>query len=182
MTLQTIGGSDYFGPVHWSETHDRGMTWPVPEAIPAFGRQAVRGSSGLSAGVCEVVPQFHPRTGTVLALGHVVFYRQEKFSVSEQLARYPVYAVRSADGRWSERRILEWDDLRGAFIYTKNCGQRVVLPLVGDGMGDPDGVALMGNFNITHVGPLESWGRSASGCLGTGARGFADGSNPLAEV
>ena len=101
MTLQTIGGSDYFGPVRWSETHDRGMTWPVPEAIPAFGRQGVRGSSGLSAGVCEVVPQFHPRTGTVLALGHVVFYRQEKFSVSEQLARYPVYAVRSADGRWS---------------------------------------------------------------------------------
>jgi hypothetical protein len=32
------------------------------------------------------------------------------------------------DGKWSERRKLEWNDPRGAFIYTNNCGQRVVLP------------------------------------------------------
>jgi hypothetical protein len=32
------------------------------------------------------------------------------------------------DGQWSERRKLEWDDPRGKFIYTNNCGQRVVFP------------------------------------------------------
>jgi hypothetical protein len=36
--------------------------------------------------------------------------------------------VRRKDGSWSERKILEWDDPRGAHIYTNNCGQRVILP------------------------------------------------------
>ncbi|MEM8733957.1 MAG: exo-alpha-sialidase, partial [Planctomycetota bacterium] len=66
------------------------------------------------------------QTGTVLALGHVVFYKGQRFSSGEQLARYPVYAVRGPDGSWGERKILEWDDPRGAFIYSNNCGQRVV--------------------------------------------------------
>jgi len=35
--------------------------------------------------------------------------------------------------------------------------ERVVLPLVGDGVKDPDRVALMGNFNTTNVSPDESW-------------------------
>ena len=35
--------------------------------------------------------------------------------------------------------------------------ERVVLPLVGDGVNDPDRVALMGNFDVTNVSPDESW-------------------------
>ena len=35
--------------------------------------------------------------------------------------------------------------------------ERVVLPLMGDGVNDPDNVALMGNFNVTNAGPDESW-------------------------
>jgi hypothetical protein len=35
--------------------------------------------------------------------------------------------------------------------------ERVVLPLVGDGVNDPDRVALMGNFHTTPVSPDESW-------------------------
>lgn len=129
MTLQSIGGSDYFGPVHWSETNDLGKSWSPPEAIPALGWHEMEPKfKGLKAGVCDVVPQYHPQTKTVLAMGHVVFYRGRKFSRGEQLARYPVYAVRRADGTWSERRILQWDDPRGSFIYTNNCGQRIVLP------------------------------------------------------
>lgn len=128
MTLQSIGGSDYFGPVHWSESADNGATWTEPEAIPALGWHPMPDHDGLKAGVCDVVPQYHPQTGTVLAMGHVVFYRGARFSKNDQLARYPVYSVRRADGSWSERRILKWDDPRGAFIYTNNCGQRVVLP------------------------------------------------------
>jgi hypothetical protein len=82
---------------------------------------------GLKAGVCDVTPQYHPQTGTVLALGHVVFYKGEYFARNEQLARYPVYVTRADDGTWSERKILHWDDPRGGHIYTNNCGQRVVL-------------------------------------------------------
>ena len=128
MTLQEIGGSDYFGPVQWSESTDEGKSWSDPKIIPALDRKPVESHPGLMAGVCDVVPQHHPQTDTILALGHVVFYRGPRFSSNDQLARYPVYSVRSADGTWSERRILEWNDPRGSFIYTNNCGQRIVLP------------------------------------------------------
>ncbi len=128
MNLQAIGGSDYFGQVHWSESRDAGKTWSEPKAIDALGRDPVEGKDGLMAGVCDVTPQFHPKTGTVLALGHVVFYRGPRFSRGDQLPRYPVYVVRRKDGSWSERKILRWDDPRGGFIYTNNCGQRVMMP------------------------------------------------------
>ena len=32
-----------------------------------------------------------------------------------------------------------------------------MLPVVGDGINEPDKVALMGNFNITHASPNEAW-------------------------
>ena len=129
MTLQEVGGSDYFGQVHWSSSDDRGKTWSDPRPIAALGRDPVPGrDDGLKAGVCDVTPQYHPQTGTVLALGHVVFYKGEYFARNEQLARYPVYVTRTADGIWSNRKILQWDDPRGGHIYTNNCGQSVVLP------------------------------------------------------
>jgi hypothetical protein len=124
MTLQTIAGSDYFGPVHWMSSRDLGHTWTDPQPIPALGR--VRREDGWEEGVCDVVPEFHPATGTVLAMGHSVCYRGPRFE-RDQPPRWPVYAAWK-DGRWGERRKLEWSDPRGAFIYTNNCGQRVVLP------------------------------------------------------
>jgi len=36
--------------------------------------------------------------------------------------------------------------------------ERIVLPLVGDGVKDPDRVALMGNFHVTNADPNQSWG------------------------
>lgn len=124
MTLQTIGGSDYFGPVHWMTTADLGRTWTVPQPVPSLGR--VPAENGWEEGVCDVVPEYHPPTGTVLALGHNVFYRGPRFE-RQQPARWPVYSVWK-NGRWGPRRKLEWDDPRGANIYTNNCGQRVILP------------------------------------------------------
>ena len=128
MTKQVIGGSDYFGPVHWSISNDQGRTWSEATPIPALDRKPVKAHEGLMAGVCDVVPEYHAATDTVLALGQVVFYRGTRFSGNDQLARYPVYAVRRSDGTWSKRRILEWSDPRGSFIYSNNCGQRWNLP------------------------------------------------------
>ncbi|QDV26211.1 sialidase family protein [Aureliella helgolandensis] len=129
MTLQAIGGSDYFGQVHWSLSSDLGKTWSEPEPIAALGRDPIPGrADDLRAAVCDVTPQYHPQSDSVLALGHVVFYKGEYFARKEQLARYPVYVTRSKDGTWSHRKILEWDDPRGSHIYSNNCGQRVVLP------------------------------------------------------
>jgi len=129
MTQQVIAGSDYFGPVQWSISRDLGKTWTSPKPVPALGREPMtKKYKGLQAGVCDVVPQYHPASKTVLALGHVVFYRRRRFDRKEQLTRYPVYAIRRSDGTWSQRKKLVWDDPRGAFIYSNNCGQRVNMP------------------------------------------------------
>ena len=124
MTLQTIAGSDYFGPVHWMTSPDLGKTWTEPQPVPPLGRVAQ--PDGAEEGVCDVVPEWHPQSRSVLALGHNVFYKGPRFSIN-QPSRWPVYAV-WRDGRWSPRRKFVWDDPRGAYIYTNNCGQRVVLP------------------------------------------------------
>ena len=124
MTLQTILGSDNFGPVHWMESRDQGRSWTDPQPVPALGR--VPQPDGTEEGVCDVVPDYHPPTGTVLALGHNVFYRSAQF-IRLQPPRWPMYSV-WRDGRWGPRRKLEWGDPRGAYIYSNNCGQRITLP------------------------------------------------------
>ena len=124
MTLQTISGSDYFGPVHWMSSRDLGRTWTDPQPVPALGR--VKQPDGAEEGVCDVVPEWHPATNSVLALGHNVFYSGPKFS-SNQPPRWPIYSV-WRNGKWGPRRQLVWSDPRGSYIYTNNCGQRVVLP------------------------------------------------------
>jgi hypothetical protein len=124
MTLQTIEGSDYFGPVHHLLSSDLGKTWTQPSPVPPLGR--VKQPDGSEEGVCDVVPDWQGKTGSVLALGHNVFYSGPKFS-KDQPPRWPVYAVWK-DGQWGPRQKLEWNDPRGADIYTNNCGQRVTLP------------------------------------------------------
>ena len=124
MTLQTIGGSDYFGPVHWTSTRDLGHTWTEPAPIPALGRLPLAG--GVEEGVCDVVPEFHAKTGTVLAIGHTVNYKGGRF-YTDQPPRWPIYVVRSRDGEWGERKKLVWDDPRNSQIYSCGCSQRVTL-------------------------------------------------------
>jgi hypothetical protein len=123
MTLQAISGSDVFGPVHWSVSRDLGKTWSEPTPIPGLGRRAIGPRE--QEGVCDVSPDYHASTQTVLALGHNVYYRNGALA-RPQGPRHPVYVVRDAKGNWSKPRKLEWDDPRGAQIYTSNCGQRVM--------------------------------------------------------
>ena len=125
MTLQPIYGSDFFGQVHWMESADLGRTWTDPQPIAAFARRKI--AAGLEEGVCDVVPEYHPRTSCVLAVGHNVFYKPKGF-YRPQPPRWPVYAVRSSDGTWSAAERLLWDDPRTTDIYTCNCAQRVNLP------------------------------------------------------
>jgi len=42
--------------------------------------------------------------------------------------------------------------------------ERVVLPLVGDGVSKPDLVPMMGNFGIANVSPTQSWITDGSWC------------------
>jgi hypothetical protein len=125
MTLQSISGSDVFGPVHWTQSEDLGKTWSEPRPIPGFGRRDSK--DGKEEGVCDVVPEFHASTNTVLAIGHNVHYRRGVLA-RPQGSRWPVYVVREAGGSWSSPQKLSWNDSRGAFIYTCGCAQRVTLP------------------------------------------------------
>ncbi len=124
MTLQTIAGSDYYGPVHWRESKDLGQTWSEPQPVPGFGRRPFSGD--IEEAVSDVLPTYHAKTNTVLALGEIIYYREGRY-FPEQPPRYPVYAVRDAKGNWSERRKLEWDDPRTSAIYAVGSSQTVVL-------------------------------------------------------
>jgi hypothetical protein len=122
MTLQPIMGSDYFGHVHFTLSADGGKTWSVFEPAAPLGH--VPAEDGWNEGVCDVTPEYHAPSGAVLALGHNVFYKGKGFD-KNQPSRWPVYAVWK-NGVWGPRQKLVWDDPRGAFIYSNNCGQRLV--------------------------------------------------------
>ncbi|MBT3272853.1 MAG: exo-alpha-sialidase [Spirochaetales bacterium] len=122
MTMQRISGSDYFHPVHWTASEDSGRTWSKAEPIPGFGRNDAGG--GIEEGVCDVVPEYHEKSGTILAMGHNVFYRGDAF-FRPQPRRFTVYAVRDiASGKWSGIRKLEWPGSGADQIYTAGCAQR----------------------------------------------------------
>lgn len=124
MTLQTIAGSDYYGPVHWRESEDLGRTWSEPLPVPGLGRRQF--SSEIEEAVSDVMPIYHPRTRSVLAIGEIIYYRDGRY-FPEQPPRFPVYIVRDANGNWSERQKLEWNDPRADAIYTIGSSQSVVL-------------------------------------------------------
>lgn len=126
MLMCEIRGSDYFEPTHETVSHDFGRTWSEPTPVAGMGRTPLGDDKGTAVGVCDMVPEFHAPTGTVLAMGHDVFYRDKKF-FREQPPRHTVYAVRRPDGTWSKLERLAWDDPRGKFIYTCNCAQRITL-------------------------------------------------------
>jgi hypothetical protein len=125
MTLQVISGSDHFGPVHWTTSADLGKTWTEFQPVPPLGW--VKQDTGWNEAVCDVTPEYHPTTNSVLALGHNVYYKDTGGFDRSQPPRWPVYAVWK-NGIWGPRKKLVWDDPRGSEIYSNNCGQRVMLP------------------------------------------------------
>jgi hypothetical protein len=125
MTMQEITGSDVFHHVHWVESRDGGRAWSEPRPIPGMGRK--RHPDGLEEGVCDTVPEYHAKTGAVIAMGHNVYYRDGKLTrPSEQ--RWPVYAIRTRAGEWLPPRRLEWSDPGATAMYTCGCSQRITLP------------------------------------------------------
>jgi hypothetical protein len=136
MTLQGISGSDYFHPVHSSTSSDRGASWTEPALVPALGRVPAPG--GTEEGVCDVLPEYHPQTNTVLAIGHTVFYRDGRlfdtmgdWHAEEgglRLQRKPAYVICDAAGRWSaERRTIAFAPFEDCSIYSCGSSQRVTL-------------------------------------------------------
>lgn len=125
MTVQTISGSDVYGPVHSSISADAGRTWSKREPIPGMGRRAH--PDGIEEALCDTVPEYHAKTDTVLTLAHNVYYLNNRLTRPSE-ARWPVYAVRRRDGSWSPPRKLEWTHPEASAMYSSGCSQRVTLP------------------------------------------------------
>ncbi len=125
MTLQTISGSDYYGPVHWSESRDLGRSWSEPLPIAGMGRHV--NPDGFEEGYCDTVPEYHAPTGAVVVMAHNVYYKGGRLARPDT-GRWPVYAVRRRDGAWGRLRKLEWNDPGATAMYTSGCSQRVTLP------------------------------------------------------
>ncbi len=124
MVLQTISGSDYYGPVHWRESKDNGKSWGEARPISGFGRRPF--THDIEEAVSDVVPQYHAKTKQTIALGEIIYYRDDKY-FPQQPPRYPVYLTRDAKGVWSDRKKLEWNDPRGGAIYSAGSSQYLIL-------------------------------------------------------
>jgi hypothetical protein len=74
-----------------------------------------------------VVPEYHAPTRSIIAMGHNVYYKAERLTQPSE-KRWPVYAVRSAEGQWSPPRKLEWQDPEATALYSSGCSQRITLP------------------------------------------------------
>ena len=126
MSMQAIGGSDYYGPIH--ESIFDGRKWSTPEGIPDLGWKPC--VEDLLEGVCDVVPYYHAPTDTVLAIGHNVYYRNGALYDSlghwekptgPKVQRYPVWSVRNAKGEWPRtRQKVLIPGLETSAVYT--CG------------------------------------------------------------
>lgn len=135
MTLQEMTGSDYFHQVEFSVSRDNGNTWSTPSFIPSLGRTDIGG--GISEGVCDVVPDYHPQTGSVLAMGHNVYYKNNKLYDSlgdfrpengPSLQRYITYTVYGSDGWTGQRKRLHAEGFEECSMFSCGCSQKVILP------------------------------------------------------
>ena len=136
MTLQGISGSDYFHPVSFSTSDDQGTSWSEPQLIPALGRVSAPG--GTEEGVCDVIPEYHQQTDTILAMGHTVFYRGGRLFDTMgdwhneggglRLQRQPAYVIWTHDHGWSaERKTISFHAFDDTGIYSCGSSQRITL-------------------------------------------------------
>ncbi|MDD4180955.1 MAG: sialidase family protein [Victivallaceae bacterium] len=136
MTIQTIGGSDYYGPVQACYSKDKGINWSKPEAIPSLGWQDSK-QAGIVEGVCDVVPDYHAKTKKTLAIGHNVYYKGDRFydtsgyffkDDKSSLQRFAVYSVLDSNGGWSPRQRIYFEEFKNCLSFVCGCTQKTFLP------------------------------------------------------
>ncbi|MFA6567196.1 MAG: sialidase family protein [Victivallales bacterium] len=112
MTLQELFAADTFGSPSCSFSTDDGLTWSEPEVIDAF--RTTRFDDGKEETIADVRPYFHPKSGMIIVIGCNTWHhrgddgllRHGEGKGIKKEKQYPVYAVRDAGGKWSERKLL----------------------------------------------------------------------------
>ena len=135
MTVQTISGSDSYGPVLESFSMDNGFQWSAPLPVPALGWSAPN-AEGIVEGVCDVVPDVDTVTGCAVAVGHNVFYRDGRFldtlgvfkggRLRPDLRRLGVYCVRAPGASWGKRRMFDFPELDAYECITCGSAQKII--------------------------------------------------------
>ncbi len=133
MTLQAFSGiGDTYGPVEYSLSNDAGKSWSTPMPIPTLGHRNI--NSQITEGVSDVRPFFHVTNNTVLVIGCNSFYGAKgnlcngQGEAVEKYRQLPVYAIRDADGNWSERGELSHPFFAECTDWRVACTQIVMLP------------------------------------------------------
>jgi hypothetical protein len=126
MLKLTVTGSDLYSPTWDMRSDDLGRTWSDPvEHRDTLGHRSE--PDGIVAGVCDFTPQYHAASGKLLAIGHTVRYRNDKFA--ETRPRETAYSVYDpATREWSAWRTLVMPDEPRFYNSGAGCVQRVDLP------------------------------------------------------
>jgi hypothetical protein len=135
MTLQTINGSDYFGPVHVTYSEDNGKVWEKPQKLLPLNKRSFQ--EGIIETVCDVVPDYHPQHNKLLAIGHNAYYSNTAFidtfgffkpdEKAPSLQRFSVYSVKDSYGNWSERKRISFGEFKDFPCFVCGCSQKVIL-------------------------------------------------------
>lgn len=147
---------------------------PSSEAIRVFlASQAMLGFTYTAVGATANMPPEGyavDRTRIKLGLGESTT-QQHWLSHSED--RFLVYTRKSEENagvnRWRAPLYVARVDRRN--LRLTRATERVVLPLIGDGIVDPKHVAGMGNFQTIAAAPGQSWVTAGEGFPGNGWRG-----------
>ena len=99
MTIcrEYLGESDFFSGTYVMQTHNNGKSWMGPDLFPQLDWK--RESNDVLKGVIDVTPQWHGKTGKVIAMGIQVRYNLNRKSpnkfiqLQDKRPRLAVYAV-----------------------------------------------------------------------------------------
>lgn len=163
MTTQAIDGSDTFRPVHSWSSRDQGRGLLEP-SLTRFGDRfylTLRAEDGRGyLAVSQDGLHWNRKEtwkwedGQPLDLSstqqHWLTHGEELFLVYTRKAIENQNVIRWRAPLWMARVNLEQHRLIRS-------SEQVVFPMIGDGISQPDEVALMGNFHITLVSKNESW-------------------------
>lgn len=131
MTLQKldISGSDIFYALNEMRTVDGGLTWTAPEELESFSRVPFtwRDESDLEITVCDFWPRWHPRSNTLIGIGHTVVYQDNL--VKPVRPRGIAYAIYNPNqGNWSDWRTVKLPDESRFENAGAGCAQRYDFP------------------------------------------------------
>ena len=133
MTMQTFNGAgDTYGPVEYTTSTDQGQSWSKVQPLTALKSTILDG--GVKEGIADVRTFYHEPTKSVIALGCTTYYGAEKCLLEnsnfdrQKYSTRPVYAIRNAQGEWSERRELTHSSFATCNDWRAACTQIEILP------------------------------------------------------